>query len=313
MTVTSEILQKQWESIDYMDGGFLQINTIHPLEWHIGYQSISQRTLLMVCDVEIDSIESSKSMIVTRRIRETDNRWTLTFELLRDEQQDVFAIFCCDIIEYSTSGNNEVEALNLVIDRYKQWSLLLELQKTGVMNESRRKGLIGELLFLEQRIENMDSPLAAIQGWAGAESADQDFMYSDGWFEVKSIGVSAESVAISSIEQLDCKDIGELIIMRIDKVALNRNGAFSLNDITYRLFNKLQNNSNAHDLLRTKLTAYGYMDLQEYSEHKYYHSGTQRYLVDESFPRLTRQLIPIQVVSSRYELSISAINNWQRG
>jgi len=313
MKITPEVLQRQWDSINYKDGGFLQIDTQHPLEWHIGYQSISQRTLLLVCDTEIRAVESSKSMAVNRRRRETDNRWTLTFELLRDEQQSVFAILCCDIIEHSRSASNEKEALSLVISRYKQWSRLLESQKSGLMDEHNRKGLLDELLFLEQSIDTSDSVLAVIQGWSGAEGSDQDFMYPEGWYEVKSLGASASSVTISSLEQLDCEDIGELVIMRIDKVAPDRAGAISLNDVVYRISDRLLSHVDALDLFRSKLAAYGYIDLQEYSEQKYQYSAMQRYKVDESFPRLTSRSVPAQIISLHYELSLPALADWQKG
>ena len=256
MRITPEILQAQWDSIKYKDGGFLQIDTDHPLEWHIGYQSISQKTLLLVSGTEIGAIDSSKSMSVVRRRRE-DNRWSLTFELLRNEQQGVFAIFCCDMIEYSRSAINEKDALKLVIDRYKQWSKLLESQKSGLMDEPKQKGLLGELLFLEQIIDKMPSYFVAVQGWAGADSADQDFMYSDSWHEVKSIALSATSVSISSIQQLDCPEEGELVVMRIDKVTPDRVGAISLNDVVQRLKQKLSPDETALDLFRVKLTSYG--------------------------------------------------------
>jgi hypothetical protein len=313
MKITPEILQRQWGGIDYKDGGFLQIDTQHPLEWHIGYKSVSQPTLLLVCGVEIGAIESSKSMAVSRRRRETDNRWTLTFDLLRNEQQGVFAILCCDIIEYSRPATDEKESLALVISRYKQWSRLLESQKSGLMDEHSRKGLLGELLFLEQRIESSGSVLAAVHGWSGAEVADQDFMYPEGWYEIKSLGASATSVTISSLEQLDCRDEGELVVMRIDKTAPDRTGAISLNDVVYRISDRLSAHIDALDLFRSKLVAYGYMDLQEYSVQKYQYSAMQRYGVDESFPRLTTQSVPTQVVSLHYELSLPALADWQKG
>jgi len=311
MKITPEILEKQWSSISYTDGGFLQIDTQHPLEWHIGYQSISQRTLLLVSDVEIGAIDSSKSMIVSRRRREKDKRWTLSFELLRNEQQGVFAILCCDVIEHSRSATNEEEALKLVINRYKQWSKLLELQRSGLMDEHRRKGLFGELLFLEKRITISDGSLSAIRGWVGADGADQDFMYSDGWFEVKSVGVSTTSVTISSLEQLDCPDAGELIIQRIDKVAPDKAGAFSLNGVVRRINATLIGDAEAIDLFRTKLSAYGYIDLQEYSEQKYFHARTERYRVDESFPKLIAGNVQPQIVSAHYELSIPSLTQWK--
>ncbi len=312
MKITPELLEKQWSGINYMDGGFLQIDTQHPLEWHIGYQSISQRTLLLVCDAEVGQIESSKSMIVSRRRRKTDNRWTLTFELLRSEQQDVFAILCCDMIEHSRSASTEAEALKLVIGRYKQWSKLLETQRSALMDEHRRKGLLGELLFLEQKITLSDSNLAAIQGWVGANGADQDFIYHDGWFEIKSISASAVSVTISSLEQLDCADNGELVIKRIDKATPEKAGAFSLNDVVRRISSILIGNAETLDLFRAKLCAYGYIDLQEYSEQKFFCSGTQRYLVDESFPKLSRANVPTQITALHYELDLPSLAGWRK-
>lgn len=308
MNLTPENLQKQWDSIKYKDGGFLQIDTMHPLEWYIGYQSVSQKTLLLVSDTEIDIIESSKSMAVNRRRREVDNRWTLSFELLRDEQQDVFAILCCDVIEYSRAAISEKEALTLAISRYRKWGKLLEQQHGGLMNENLQKGLLGELLFLEERINLQDFALDAIQGWVGADGADQDFVYSDGWFEVKCIGASAIDVPISSLEQLDCSDVGELVIKRVDKTAPERTGAASLNDIVHRISGQID--GEALDLFYTKLYSYGYIDLQEYSEQKYYCSATQRYRVDDTFPRITRKMAAKQIVSLRYELNLPSLAEW---
>lgn len=312
MKLTPEILEKQWNSIDYKDGGFLQINIPHPLEWHVGYLSISQRTLLLVSDVDIEQIDSSKSMAVSRRRRETDNRCTLSFELLRNEQQGVFAILCCDIIEHSRLAANEKEATERVIKRYKQWSKLLETQRSGLMSEQSRKGLVGELLFLETRIIKSESALSAIEGWSGADNADQDFLYSDGWFEVKSISISSASVSISSLEQLDCNDEGTLVIQKVEKTSPDKKDSFSLNDIVYRIIEKLTDESDALDLFRAKLNSYGYIDLQEYSEQKYYHSETIQYRVDESFPKLTVKGVPTQIVAANYELSLPSLIDWRK-
>jgi len=313
MITTPEILQRQWDSIRYKDGGFLRIDTQHPLEWHIGYQSISQKTLVLTCSIDIGTVESSKSMTVERRRRESDNRWTLSFELLRDEQEGVFSILCSDIIEHSRPATTEKEALTLVISRYKQWSKLLESQKSGLMSEQNRKGLLGELLFLQERVEESDSAMVAVQGWMGPTSADQDFTYVDGWHEVKSIGASSTSVTISSLEQLDAPDEGELVIMRIDKAAPEKSGAISLNCVVCRIIEALSGQTDALDLFRSNLGAYGYIDLQEYSEQKYYCSGSERYRVCSTFPKLTKKNVPAQIASAHYELSLPSLTDWLKG
>lgn len=312
MKITPEILEKQWGSINYKDGTFLQVDVAHALEWHVGYFSISQRTLLLVSDVEVEQIDSSKSMLVSRRRRENDNRWTLSFELLRNEQQGVFAIFCCDIIEHSRLATNEKEALQLVMKRYKQWNKLLEAQRSGLMSEQSRKGLVGELLFLESRLLLSNALLQTIQGWAGADNADQDFVYPDGWFEVKSLSLSATSVIISSLEQLDCVDDGTLVVQRIEKASPERANSFSLNDVVYRIFALLAGELDALDLFRAKLSAYGYIDLQEYAEQKYIHSETVLYSVDNLFPRLTVKNVPTQVIAAHYEINLPSLIGWRK-
>jgi len=313
MSLTPEILLQLWEDIDFKEGGFLRINTNHSLEWHIGYQSINQRTLLLLCNLDIDTIESSKSLLVNRRRRELDNRWALTFELMRDEQQDVFSILCSDIINYSSFAGDEQEALTMVKKRYIQWTKLLEAQNKGVMDENLRKGLIGELLFLEKYMESCQSMLCAIDGWMGPEGSDQDFMYQEGWYEIKTIGTSISNVTISSLEQLDCSENGCLVIMRVDKVSPNKPDAISLNTVVKRIREKLSFDTEALEKFDQKLTILGYIDLQEYSLPKYYFSKMQRYIVDENFPRLTKNNTPKEILSSIYELSLPSLDSWLKG
>jgi hypothetical protein len=312
MKITAELLQNQWDSINYYSGGFLRIDTEHPLEWYIGYLSTNQKALLLISDADIGAVDSSKSMAVKRGRRETDSRWTLTFELLRDEQQGVFMNLCSDIIEYSRTAANSKDALDLVIKRYKQWNRLLEYQRKGLLDESARKGLIGELIFLQKQITGGMNVLAAIQGWSGPDGGDQDFVYLDGWHEVKTIGVSATIVGISSLEQLDSFDDGELIIMRVDKCAPDKSRAFSLNDIVRTVYDLLKDDPDAVPLFETKLSRYGYIDLPEYAEQQYFFSGSQTYRVDSTFPKLTRNNVPVQAVSAQYSLSVAGLKDWER-
>jgi hypothetical protein len=153
--------------------------------------------------------------------------------------------------------------------------------------------------------------LLSVQGWVGPEGADQDFVYADSWFEVKSTGASASSIIISSLEQLDSPDAGKLIIVRIDKTAPEKPGAVSLNETVRHVRDKLAADAEALDLYQVKLAAYGYMDLQEYSEQKYFCSGVQRYRVDELFPKLTRKSIPAQILSLLYELNLPSLESWR--
>ena len=78
------------------------------------------------------------------------------------------------------------------------------------------------------------------------------FIYEDGWHEVKSVGASAMSVTISSLEQLDCTGEGELVIMRIDKAAPDKAGALSLNDAVRQISSKLTDTIRCAGLISLK-------------------------------------------------------------
>lgn len=312
MRTTAEMLQEQWDTIDYYDGGFLRFNEEHPLEWYVGYVAVAQKALVLVSDVEIAPVASSRSMVVRRGRREIDNKWTLSFELLRDEQQGVFLNFCSDIIEYSRAAQNSTNALDMVIKRYKQWNRLLEHQPKGLLDESLRKGLIGELVFLHQQVSNGRHPYDAVQGWVGPDGADQDFVYRNEWHEIKAVGSSATIVSISSVEQLDASSIGELLIMRIDKCAPKKQGAITLNGTVKSVYDLIKDDPDATGLYEAKLSKYGYIDLPEYADQSYFFSGSHAYVVDDAFPKLRKDMMPAQVTSVQYSLSIAGIKNWER-
>ena len=52
MKITAEYLHRKWKSISYYDGGYIQVEVKHPLEWHVGYKEIDQKTLVIVSEKE---------------------------------------------------------------------------------------------------------------------------------------------------------------------------------------------------------------------------------------------------------------------
>lgn len=310
MKITAEYLHEKWKSISYHDGGYMQINIEHALEWHAGYKNIDQKVLVIVSNKEPELLPSSKSIVVSKGLR-LDNRWTLSFMLMRVEQESVFELLCADLIAYSQEAENEETALNLIVKRFKQWNKLLEYQRKSLMDESNRKGLLGELTYLCEVIDSGYPVLAAVQGWTGPDGADQDFMYADGWHEVKSVGISASSVKISSLEQLNDSDGGELVVMFIDKCAPERSGAISLGELVDLTLARTQEDPDAFTLLESKLMRYGFIDLPEYREQKYVYSGKKRFRVEAGFPRLTMATVLPQIVEVQYSISLAGIEHWR--
>lgn len=310
--LSSEFLLEKWNAIGHHPSGYVRIDSEHSLEWSIGYEGINQKSLLLITSIEPRNVPSSKSIVVAHAQR-TDSKWALTFRLVRMEQEEVYTRLCIDLIESSRNQTDTVDGLEFVLNRYSQWSKLLELQNNGLLSESERKGLIGEIIYLEQIISTGVSPLSAVTSWIGPEGADQDFVDEHGWHEVKALGIGVGSVSISSLEQLDALPPGELVLYFIDKTAPNEAKAFTLLSKVNNLRDALSNDAVALDLVNDKLLKYGYIDIPDYSKQWYRVSRSTRYRIDERFPKLVKGNVPTQIVAASYQISIQAIEDWKIG
>lgn len=308
--VSSEQLRERWQRFSAQVGGYSRIDAIHPLELYIGYDSLThQQTLLLISDVDPGQVPSSKSIHVGGGKR-LDGRWAVTFSLIRDEQEEVFLQLCCDLIESSRSAGRS--GATFLLERYRRWHKLMQHEGSQLLSQAARKGLVGELIFLQRIINSGISAFDAVSGWVGQEGADRDFVFPWGWHEIKTVGSSAMTVTISSLQQLDAPSPGELVVLHVDLGAPGETGGFSLNEKVNELEALLRTTPAALDLFSDKLFFDRmYLPLSEYDHQRYRMKGLSRYSVDDNFPRLTVKTVPTQIPAANYELSLAAIEPWK--
>lgn len=63
MKITAEYLHEKWNAFNYYDGGYIQIEVKHALEWHVGYKEIDQKALVIISQNEPELLPSSKSIV----------------------------------------------------------------------------------------------------------------------------------------------------------------------------------------------------------------------------------------------------------
>lgn len=303
-------LRDKWNQINYYNGGSLKISLEHKLEWYVGYFTQTQKAIIILSNYPTENIESSKSILATCNMRQ-DGKYAISFSLIAQNQEDVFITMCSDIIRFSSGELDEEKALKSVVIRYKQWIRLLEHQHSVLLSSVAQKGLIGELLYLKEIIEKGVPIITAVEGWVGPNGADQDFIYEDGWHEIKTTGVASTEITISSVEQLGCQETGELVVFKVDKCAPEKAGAFSLYSLVHRLIFILNNSPDAVELFIEKLNLIGYIDLQDYDKQKYLFYSRKVYIVDKSFPRLCRSALPTEMVNCSYILNLPSLVDWE--
>ena len=88
------------------------------------------------------------------------------------KQEDVFITMAGYIIEYSNVDTTDIDLLK-VIRRYNAWLKVLDHKASAILGSNMQKRLIGEVLFLKEKILSGISPSIA---WVGPEGVDQDFV-----------------------------------------------------------------------------------------------------------------------------------------
>lgn len=304
--ITFDELKEKWNTMPVYGHGYLLVDDSHSVEINIGYEEISQKTLLVQSDYKIENIISSKS-IKAKCEKVNEKQWGIFLQLVKIDNEEVFLRLCWDIIE--SSRNVKQNRIQFIYSRYLKWSRLLELQRKDTLSESRRKGLLGELLYLKEKIKTKDKE-ATLKAWSGPDGADQDFVFENGWAEIKTIGISIEMVSISSLEQLDVSQNGYLVIYRADRTTNDNEFGISLKSIVEELFLEFGESIEQKEWFKHKLFMYGYKDNDENNDLKYRVSGCEKFLVTETFPRLIKNNVPIQIGNAKYTIIISAINDY---
>lgn len=310
MGIYENELRDKWNSINYYSGGSLQLSVNHPLEWYVRYVSPKHKSLVIVSEDYAKNISSSKSIEASCNQRK-DGKYATIFTLMDEKQEDVFITMSSDIMEFSYTKQPK-QSLKRAIRRYLAWLRLLDHKRDAIMSVNSQKGLAGELLFLKEKIESGIDVDIAVAGWGGPDGADQDFSYEQCWYEIKTTGAASNVISISSVEQLDSNQEGELVVYRIDQCVPTKKGSFTLYHLVHKLFDLLRKDESVLYEFVMKLGSAGYIDMKEYDTHFFLFSSKQSYKVDKDFPKLMREALPVGIINAQYQLNIQNIVTWEK-
>lgn len=288
-------------SSNSFNGAFRRISIEHPLDIYLGKDEFGHITLEFKGNFVNRRVPSLRSFMV-RQIEGTP-RSQLFIILLNQEMIGIFSSFIEDIITSTKDIKDEQTGYDIIVDRIFSWCKMFQLSRQD-LTESQVKGLIGELLFLKSLLETFDE-LDALRSWAGPDKAKKDFSFGDNWWEIKTINVGKSTVQISSIEQLDSDNDGELVVYELEKMSELYNG-LKLMKLTSEIYHQLST-SEAKDLLLSKLADFDYDFSNKYDCFVYELRGVRKFLVNAEFPRLSRIYCHEAIVDARYDLLLNEL------
>lgn len=303
--------QDKWNEFRGQNGYLQRLDPNHPLDFFIGVSGKGYDELALVTVIEPVRLTSSKALEVEKGVRK-DGRWATQIYSIEPENQDIFARFCLDLVECSQRCKSEADGLSSVTRRYLAWQRLFAKMKETLPIKVL-KGLIGEIAFAQLLIEHGYSKDDAIAGWVGPDGADRDFILNNAWYENKAISTGKDRVTISSLNQLENDTKGFLTIVYIDESACTDPHAFSVKDFIDNFRNILADAPEARHLFEQKLVSIGYIDKKAYESIYFVKGDRIYYKVNDSFPRLVTENVPVEIIGVQYDLSVAGIQPWKTG
>ena len=258
------------------------------------------------------NIATDSSSLDYFRQQRKDSSWLMVLRLRQNGLESVFGRLCQDLADAAEGVPDEKALVVLFRERLSLWKKLFQHGGSGFLQPHEIKGLIAEMLVLELLIRDGERDVhETVSGWIGPLGADQDFMYSDRAIEVKAIGPGAESISISSLEQLDCAVPMDLILATLRPATPGEPGAIGLNALAARIEGMIAESPEALNIFKERLLEARYVEHEFYETVLFEPTSIAAYSVMETFPKLVRDMVPAGIVGASYSIGIDSIADFR--
>ena len=302
---TYDELISRW---DACRGGQLLVDHQHPIKnMFLNINEKGNRELLVPVKKPIKKFQSTEAIGISNY--KAGNTYYFAIELLSENLIKEYACLCFELIQSSRECATQEEAVSVLFDTFRKWYSLMADVHLGILPLHEIRGLMGEVKYMIDELLSGRHEQELINAWTTHKDASRDFVFDETWNEVKTIQSTSDYVSISSVEQLDHDMDGFLIVYRLDQVRKESEKTYTLNSIIQELQSKLSMSAEA--VLNRKLLAKGYTYNEHYDEFLFIFNGKDRYLVDSSFPRISRLDLAPAIKSAEYELYLSGIEEWR--
>lgn len=306
-------MNNPWQSIESPETDFnvRLVSESHPLHLFWGRDSLGR--YLFIYETAPGVIPDRKSLPklsgISIAVAYTASRTKIVLILNNTENWELFHSLASDLIRATVLIDDEKHGVLIFLRRLSRWQELLKRERRGVLSDEAIKGLIGELLFLSEKLAVSFGWNEAISFWRGPEDAPQDFVVHDSAIEVKcQAGGSRPSVKIASVEQLSPQlSQGFLVVYTITGAPENHFDSFTLNDLISNIRASLQNSTEeSRERFEDLLFMAGYLTCDEYDDDRFMKIALRCYEITQGFPRLDASTIPSGIERISYTLKLES-------
>lgn len=299
-----EEIRSKVESIE-QHSQYMRVSAGHPLELYLGKNEKGNPTLRF--NGEFTPVKVIGTNLIEIKQVKTSSYNSILFSFISIDNSTLFYHFCEDMIS-ETENYQGNDGYKEIVNRFNQWKKMFT-GNNKILTENEVLGLIGELIFLRDNSFTTYGITDGLNGWSGPEPTHKDFSYKDEWFEIKSVNTFKNSVAISSLEQLDSELNGHLVVYTFEKMSSSFLG-ITLNKLVTEISNRIQYETD-RDIFFNKLKQTGYSYNDVYDNYVFNFVKVDSYLVNADFPRIKAEDLPKGIAKVQYEILISMIEKYK--
>lgn len=290
----------------------------HPLDFFRARDGRGHYLLILKAD-ELPAIDQPPTLagLVIRAEKFAERPDELVIELVDAEQLSIFRALAADILQAtrSLSASANAEGALRTISRIERWQDLLRKRRDQRLTRQAIIGLVGELLFLRNRVMENIGAAEAIASWRGPLREEQDFAIG-GWIvEIKTqLSTADQLLKVSSEAQLDTSS-GPIVLVHQTLAAAPRMeaGAVTLNGLVAEIRTRLLESSPASiDIFEAGMIAAGFEARAEYEAEAWLLVRSRPYEVTDDFPRVIPATLPAGIQKVSYSILPSACSACER-
>lgn len=279
---------------------------------YAGVDSSSFVLLAIGIHVRPPNIATDSSSLDYFRQQRKDGSWLMVLRLRQNGLETVFGRLCQDLVDAAEGVPDEKALVILFRERLNLWKKLFQHGGSGFLQPHEIKGLIAEMLVLELLLRNGERDIyETVSGWVGPLGADQDFMYADQAIEVKAVGSGADSISISSLEQLDCTVAMHLVLATLRPATPGELGAIGLNALAARVEGMIAESPDALNTFKERLLEARFVEHEFYETVLFEPISIAAYSISDTFPKLISDMVPAGIVSAIYSIEIDSITEFR--
>jgi len=301
------------ESLQFVEGDY-QLKLLDPEAKFSFFAGVdSDKSVLIAIEINCrpPDINLETQAIDYFRSQRKNGTWLMALRLYDLDLVTVFGRLCQDLIDASAGMPSQTALIKLFKDRLNLWKKLFQNSNKGLLQKHEIKGLLAELVALENLLTSTTSATTIVMGWIGPQGADQDFIFNDFALEIKAIAPSVTQVGISSIEQLDSILPIELWIYVLRESNSDEKNNINLLSQVLKIEAILNSEPNALNIFKAKVLESGYVENEFYKDICFKVTDEMKFTITDDFPKLKRELMPSGILEAAYNISLSAISNFR--